>query len=42
MKNPGMVKFVSDHLRTKQICNYAVKKLSFVLRCVPDWCKTKK
>ena len=41
MKNPEMLKFVPDHLKTKQMCNYAVKKLSFVIRYAPDWCKTK-
>ena len=25
MKNPEMLKFVPDHLKTKQMCNYAVK-----------------
>ena len=38
MKNPEMLKFVLDHLKTKQICNYAVKKLSKV----PNRYKTKK
>ena len=27
MKNPEMLKFVPDHLKTKQICNYVVKNL---------------
>ena len=26
MKNPEMLKFVPDLLKTKHICNYAVKK----------------
>ena len=42
MKNPGMLTFVPDHLKTKQMCNYAVKKLLFVRRYVPDQYKTKK
>ena len=28
-KNPEMIKFVSDHLKTKKMCKYAVKKLLF-------------
>ena len=42
MKNPEMLKFVPDHLKTKQIGNHAVKKLRFVIRYVPDQFKTKK
>ena len=38
MKNPEM----PDHLKTKQMCNYAVKKLPFVIRYVPVRYKTKK
>ena len=37
-----MLKFFPYHLKTKQICNYAVKKLPFVIRYVPDQYKTKK
>ena len=37
-----MLKFIPDHLKTKQICNYAVKKLRFVIRYVPDQNKSKK
>ena len=33
-------KFIPDHLKTKQICNYAVKELPFVIRYVPDRYKT--
>ena len=25
MKNSGIVKFILDHIKTKLICNYAVK-----------------
>ena len=25
VKNPEMLKFVPDHLKTKQMCNYAIK-----------------
>ena len=31
MKNSEMLKFVPDHLKTKKMCKYAVKKLSFVI-----------
>ena len=36
LKNPEMVKFVSDHLKTKKLCKHAVKKLPFLLRYVSD------
>ena len=35
-----MLKFVPDHLKTKKICKHAVKKLHYLLRYVPHWCKT--
>ena len=41
MRNPEMLKFVPDHLKTKQMCNYAVQKLPFVIRYVSDQYKTK-
>ena len=31
-----MLRFVSDHLKTKKRCKYAVKKLPFVIRNAPD------
>ena len=37
MKNPEMLRLVSDHLKTKKMCKDAVKKLSFVIQYVPDW-----
>ena len=40
MKNPEMLKFVSDHLKTRQICKNAVKKLPYLWRYVPDQYKT--
>ena len=40
MKNPGMLKFVPDHLKTEKICKHVVKKLPFVIRYVPNQCKT--
>ena len=36
IKNPEMLKFIPNHLKTKQLCNYAIKKLPFVIRYVPD------
>ena len=35
MKNPEMLKFVPDHLKTERICKHAVKKLPYLLRYVP-------
>ena len=29
MRNPEMLKFVPDHLKTKKLCKHAVKKLLF-------------
>ena len=42
MKNPEMLKFVPDHLKTKEKCNHAVKKLPYLLKYVPDQYKTPK
>ena len=36
IKIPEMLKFVLGHLKTKKVCKYAVKKLSFVIRYVLD------
>ena len=36
MKNPKMLKLVPDYLKTIKICKHAVKKLTFVIRYVPD------
>ena len=27
IKNPEMLRFILDYLKTKKVCNYAVKKL---------------
>ena len=35
VRNPEMLKFVSDYLKTKKICKHAVKKLPSVIRYVP-------
>ena len=40
MKNPKILKLITDHLRTKKVFNHAVKKMSFVIRYVPDQYKT--
>ena len=39
-KNPEMLKFVLDHLRTKVMCENAVNRLAFVVMYVPDGYKT--
>ena len=36
MKISEMLKLVPDHLETKQMYNYAVKKLPYQIRCVRD------
>ena len=30
MKNPEMLKFVTDHLKTKRMCNHAIKNLPYI------------
>ena len=40
MRNPEMLKFVPDHLKTKNMCSHAVEKLPFVLRYALDRHKT--
>ena len=35
-----MLKFFPDHLKTKRMCQHAVKKLLFLLRYVLDQYKT--
>ena len=40
MRNPEMLKFVTDHLKTKKMCKHAVKRLPYPLRYVPDQYKT--
>ena len=42
MKNPAMLKLVSDHLKTKHLCKHAVEKLPYLLRYVSDQCKGQK
>ena len=32
MKNPEMLKFVPDHLKTKRMCKHAVEKLPYLFR----------
>ena len=40
MKNPEILKLVSDQLKTKKSCKHAVKKLPFLLRYIPVRYKT--
>ena len=41
MKNPEMLKFVPDYLKTNKMCKYhAVKKLPYLLRYILDGYKT--
>ena len=40
IKNPEMLKFIPDHLKTKKMCKDTVKKLPLVIRFVPDRYKT--
>ena len=42
MKNLEMLKFATDQLKTKEMCKHAVKKSPYLLRYVPDQCKTQK
>ena len=41
MRNPEMLKFVPDHLKTKKMCKHAVKKLPYLLRYAHDKYKTR-
>ena len=36
MRNPEMLNFVTDHLKTKKMTKHAVKKLFYLLRYVPN------
>ena len=40
IKNPKMLKIVPNRLKTKNMCKYAVKKLSFIIRCFSNQCRT--
>ena len=40
MRNPEILKFVPDHLKTKKMCKDAVKKLPFRIKYVPNQYKT--
>ena len=40
MRNPEMLKFVPDHLKTRKICKHGVKRLPFLLRYALDQYKT--
>ena len=41
MKILDMLKFASDHLKTKNMCKHAVNKLPYLLRYVPGKYKTR-
>ena len=42
IKDPEMLRHVSDHLKTKAICKHAVKKLPPVINYVSDRYKTQR
>ena len=40
IKNREMLRFIPDHLNTNKMCRHAVKTLPYLLRYIPDQCKT--
>ena len=36
MKNPKIIRFVSDHINTKKMWKHSVRKLPYILRDVSD------
>ena len=40
MRNPEIVKYVPDYLKTKEMCKNSVEKLPFLTRYAPDQYKT--
>ena len=42
IKDPEMLRFVPDHLKTKRISKNAVKNMLFTIKYVPDQYKTTK
>ena len=40
MRNPEMLRFVPDYLKSKKMFKNDVKKLTFVIKYVPDQYKT--
>ena len=40
MKNSEILKFVTDHLKTKKMCKHAVKEIPFIIQYFPDQYKT--
>ena len=42
IKDPEIFDFVPDHLKTKNMCKHAVKKLLFSIKYVPDRYKTQR
>ena len=37
-----MLKILTDHLKTENICKNTVKRFFFIIECVPDQYKTQK
>ena len=42
MKSPGMLNLYLITLKLKKMCKHEVEKMVFVIRYVPDQCKTQK
>ena len=40
MKNPELLKFIPDNLKTKKMCKHVAEKLPFLIRNVSDQYKT--
>ena len=36
MKNPEILKYVPDHLKTKKLRKHAIKKLRYLSRYIPE------
>ena len=41
IKDPEILKFVPDYLKTNKMCKNAVKKLPFIIKYIPGHFKTK-
>ena len=42
IKNPEIIRFIPDHLKTKKVFKHTVKKIPFVIRYVSDLSKTQR
>ena len=40
IKDPEMLRLVTDHLKNEKMCKHAVKKLPFLINYVPNQYKT--